>query len=504
MIAIPFRLRIALVSVIISGTVLATFGLVLLYFAYRLKEQTVDTEIRLLAARRPGWLGNRGNYQRLDDAIGLVFGENQQRRIILLVKDANGAVLYVSPTWPAEIDPAKLDCKLSDPPVKSTADSAASPGQGRGRGGFGRGFGFGQGRGGPPPVFTKVPRFETVRAGGNEWRLGMFGTRDTTLVIGLDYTAMRAELNSIRNVFFGALPVALFLIGWGGWLVAGKALRPLNSIADTAERITARGLDQRIPPAKEAPEINRLIGILNRMMDRLQASFQQAVRFSADASHELKTPLAIIQGELENALQSTAPGSPQQQLLINLLEETQRLKSIVRSLLLLAQADAGRIPVASEPLDLTEELRSMLDDAQVFCEERQIKITADVQPNVVVNGDRGLLRTAIFNLIDNAIKYNEPHGKISVSLRTESQVVQLRIGNTGPGIDPADQSKVFDRFFRGATALGEQRPGSGLGLSLAREIALAHGGNLTLIESRPGWTCFELTLLAKQVEVARH
>ncbi|MCX8109604.1 MAG: hypothetical protein N3G20_12465, partial [Verrucomicrobiae bacterium] len=244
MIAIPFRLRIALVSAAISGAVLAAFGLVLLYFAYRLKEQAVDAEIRLLASRRPGWLGNRGNYQRLGDAIGLVFGESQQRRIIFLVMDAEGSVLYKSPTWPAEIDPAKLDSELDEPlsPHGAATLTAPSP-QGPGRVRRGAGRGFGPGRGGPPPEFTKIPKFQTVRGGNTEWRLGMFGTRDVTLVIGVDYTAMRAELNSVRNVFFGALPVALLLIGAGGWLVAGKALRPLKSIAETAERVTARGLD---------------------------------------------------------------------------------------------------------------------------------------------------------------------------------------------------------------------------------------------------------------------
>ncbi len=499
--AIPFRLKIALVSVVVSGTVLASFGLTLLYFAYRQKEQSVDAELRVLASRRPGWLGNRGNYQRLDEAIGVVFGETQQKRIILLVKDVGGTVLYVSPTWPSEIDPAKLDCDLSDPLPGSASTNEVSPalgppGQGRGRGGPGRGFGAG--RGGPPPVFTKVPRFQTVKAGGTEWRLGMFGTRDTTLVVGLDYTAMRAELNSIRNVFFGALPIALFLIGFGGWLVAGSALRPLKNIAETAERITARGLDQRIPHAKDAPEIDRLIQILNRMMDRLQASFQQAIRFSADASHELKTPLAIMQGELENALQNTAPGSPHQQLLSDLLEETQRLKTTIRGLLLLAQADAGHIPISPERIDLSVELQGMLEDAQALSEAAQLELETQIEPHAIANADRGLLRTAILNLIDNAVKYNEPGGRVCVSLKVENGIVRLRVGNTGRGIPPDDQPKVFDRFFRADPSRAGQRAGSGLGLSLAREIAVAHGGDVKLLESRAGWTCFELTLPLKK------
>ena len=161
----------------------------------------------------------------------------------------------------------------------------------------------------------------------------------------------------MRNIFLVTLPAALLLVGGGGWLVAGRALRPLKTIAQTAERVTARGLDQRIPVSDEDPEISRLIQVLNGMMDRLEASFNQATRFSADASHELKTPLAIMQGELENAVQAAEPGSPAQQVFSNLLEETQRLKTITRGLLLLAQADAGRLKLALEDVDLSIRLK---------------------------------------------------------------------------------------------------------------------------------------------------
>lgn len=491
---LPFRLKIALLSAAISGAVLLAFGLAAWQLVARQKLETVDTEIRSLGARHPGWIAGRGNYQRLDDALAFIFGDAHEEDIILMVKSADGRVLHTSPGWPSDLDPAKLDCTLADDPnavvVGAAGGSGAGPEFGRGRGGMGRGLG--PGAGGMTATFTKIPRFQTVHTTRGEWRLGMLGTADTTLVIGLNYDQARTELNRLRGAFMLAFAVALCLVGLAGWVVAGRALRPMKTIAETAERVTASGLDQRIPQSEEDPEIARVIQVLNRMMDRLQASFRQATRFSADASHELKTPLAIMQGELENALQAAAPGSAEQQLFTNLLEEVQRLKGITRSLLLLAQADAGQLKLTLEPVNLAAELDIMLEDARVLASDSRLTFDVQVQPQLVFKADRTLLHTALFNLITNAIKYNQPDGKIAVTAARAGEHIVLSIANTGPGIPPEDQSRVFDRFYR-INRAGCGVEGIGLGLSLAREIIRAHGGELMLQESRAGWTVFAAT-----------
>lgn len=480
------RLKIALLSAAISGVVLVAFGWTAWLLISRQKLESVDTEIRSLGARHPGWIAQRGNFQRLDAALEFIFGAAHQDQIILLVKDASGAVLYTSSGWPQDLDATKLDCRLETDPAAATV--VGGGGEGRGRGGAGRGYG--PGSGGSQAAFTKIPRFQTVQTTQATWRLGLLGTDDTTLVIGLNYAAARTELNRIRNAFLLALPLALFLVGLGGWLIAGRALRPLAVIADTAERMTARGLDQRIPESRESPEANRVIQVLNRMMDRLEISFRQATRFSADASHELKTPLAIMQGELENALQAAAPGSPEQQLCNNLLEETQRLKTITQSLLLLAQADAGQLKLTREPVDLSAELEGMIEDARVLATETRLQFDLQIPPHLSLAADRALLHTALFNLIGNAVKYNEPNGRVEIRLRAERDQIVFTVGNSGPGIPTADQPKIFARFFRVAPADQSRADGIGLGLSLAREIIRAHGGDLTLAESRAGWTSF--------------
>ena len=504
---LPFRLRIALLSGLISGVVLVGFGATAYHLIGRQKLQSLDTEIRSLGTRHPGWSAGRGSYERLNSSLEFIFGEEHQDQIILMVKDARGQTLYTSPGWPTEIDSEGLDCSLPDNPkavaalasanreAAAAARPPAGPGGGRGQGGLGRGLGFG--RSGPPQVaFTKVPRFQTVRTAETAWRLGMLGTAETTLVIGLNYAPAQAEMNRVRNLFLLALPAALLLIGGGGWLVAGRALHPLRTIAQTAERVTAKGLDQRIPPSSEDPEIARLIHILNRMMDRLETSFHQAIRFSADASHELKTPLAVMQGELENALQAAASGSREQQVLANLLEETQRLKSITRGLLLLAQADAGQLPLTLETLNLSAALGELTEDIEALAAESRIRLEMKAEPERWVKADRPLLRQAILNLLHNALRYNEPDGWISVTLAARDGQVQLEVCNGGAGIPSADQPRLFDRFFRVDAARSRHADGFGLGLSLAREIVRAHRGTLILKESRPGRTCFVLSLPA--------
>ncbi len=500
--SLPSRLKIALLSAGISGVVLIAFGTVMWFLVYDLRTQAVDREIRSLASRHPGLFANRGSYERLASSLEFTFGADYTNRIIVLLKDAGGQSVYASPHWPKDLAPENLDLRLERDTrmrgsnggrtnVAITPPPPADLGAGRGRG-----RGFGMGRGGPPPAvsFTKAPKFFTVRVADSSWRVGVLGNDDLTLVIGLNHDEVQGELNHVRDAFLLTLPVALFLVGLGGWVVSGRALRPLKTIADTAERVTARGLGQRIPDSGESPEAGRVVHVLNRMMDRLEASFRQATRFSADASHELKTPLTVMQGELENALQSATPGSPEQQLFSNLLEETQRLKTITRSLLLLAQADAGQLKLTLESVDLSAELEAMIEDARVLAADSRLQFDVELQPQLRVEADRALLHTAMFNLITNAIKYNEPAGKLNLALTATDNQVVFTVCNAGPGIPAEDQPLIFDRFYRVGRAGRPGVDGIGLGLSLAREVVRAHGGELALNESHTGRTCFELRL----------
>jgi len=300
------------------------------------------------------------------------------------------------------------------------------------------------------------------------------------------------EVARARTSFLLALPAALLLIAVGSWLVSDRALRSIESLAGVAERVTASSLDQRIPQEGVETEFRRLITVFNGMLDRLERSFGQAVRFSADAAHELRTPLMILQGVIGQALEEAPDDSDQQRMCNRLLEEVHRLKAVTQKLLLLSQADSGRLQLTLAPVELAEIVSESVEDAQPL--GPTVTVTANLAPEVWVMADRELLQQAVTNLVGNAFKYNREDGVVELSLRDVDGTASLTISNTGPGIPEEDHDRLFERFYRADRSRGRRVGGVGLGLSLAREITRAHRGEVVLAESREDRTVFALTL----------
>lgn len=287
-----------------------------------------------------------------------------------------------------------------------------------------------------------------------------------------------ADADRYRRAFWGIVPIALLLLAGGGWLIARRALKPVALITRTAEEMTAHGLDQRVPLVDTDSELSRLVDVINGMLDRLEKSFGQAVRFSADAAHELQTPLTILQGELDDAVQHAPVGSDEQQHYSGLLEEVQRLKAIVQKLLTLSRADAGRLELRLEAMDLSAMIDAAAEDAGAMGPHLQIE--KQIAPDIIVNADPDLMGQAVRNLMSNAVKFNVENGLISFQLSVRDNKAHVVISNTGTPIPAEDEEKIFDRFYRVDASRSKAVPGSGLGLSLAREIAYAHHGDLRL------------------------
>jgi len=301
-------------------------------------------------------------------------------------------------------------------------------------------------------------------------------------------------IRDLARAYLTALPVAVLVAAFGVWWITRKSLQPLQDVANAAEQIHAKALGQRLPQPSVNDEIGRLVRVLNEAFDRLERSFAQATRFSSDASHELKTPLTIMRGEIESALRSEVDGLQIESLLDGLLEQTERLSDIVEKLLLLSRADAGALTLRKDPVDFSAMCRELAEDAEILALRKKITTKFDISPAITVYADESYLRRILLNLLDNAVKYNVEGGAVSISLGKSDSLAVFRIANTGPEIPLEHENRIFERFYRADPSRSSDTVGSGLGLSICRELVLAHGGDIRLERVQPGWTAFTMTL----------
>jgi heavy metal sensor kinase len=288
--------------------------------------------------------------------------------------------------------------------------------------------------------------------------------------------------------------VTVLVSALGIWWITRKALQPLLEVAVAAEQIDAKALSQRLPEPRTQDEVSRLVQVLNRSFDRLERRFEQATRFSSDASHELKTPLTIMRGEIESALKEEEDNPRIQSVLDGLLAETQRLCDIVGKLLLLSRADAGTLTLTKEILDFSALCNEFVEDAEILAKPKSITTEFEITADVKVLADESYLRQVLLNLLDNAIKYNFKGGLLSISLTKSDAFAVFRIANLGPGIPKEHEARVFERFYRADPSRSSEISGSGLGLSICREIMEAHGGQMRMDQPGSGWTEFFVTL----------
>jgi heavy metal sensor kinase len=279
------------------------------------------------------------------------------------------------------------------------------------------------------------------------------------------------------------LPIAAGAAGIGGHVLVGRALAPLRAMAARARRITAERLSDRLPTDGAGDELAQLAAVFNETFARLERSFEQLRNFTADASHELRTPLTALRTVGEVALCEPRDAAYYREIVGSMLEEVDRLQQLVESLLLLSRADAGQLPMHRELLDLGDLTRDLVDDIGVLADERGQRIELDVQGPVPFHGDRLVVRQALLNVLDNAIKHSPRGGTVRVGVAGDAESVSVSVTDGGPGIAPADQPKIFDRFYRAdrSRARSPGAPGgAGLGLAIARWSVESHGGRIVV------------------------
>lgn len=370
-------------------------------------------------------------------------------------------------------------------------------------------YGFAIGRSGEPATIRAQPetlaslmpslpparKFFTHKLGQKRLRIGIFTRNGTMILLATSLHQAEDSVGDLLEAYLLAFPLVLLLAAGGSWWIARRALRPIINITRVAKSITADRLGERLSVPDATDEIGEHIQVLNGMFDRLQRSFEQANRFTADAAHELRTPLTIMRGQIEEALRSGRFKLEQERLLVDLLEETTGLQKISDNLLLLARFDTGKNTLQLTPLDFSALVRGAGEDAELLAAPKGISIRAQIAPSIHVNGDMVMLRRVALNLIDNAVKFNREDGEVSLVLRSVDGTAVLSVGNTGAGIPRERQAGLFERFFRIGADRNRNTGGSGLGLSLCREIVHAHAGRIELSRSKEDWTEFSVYLV---------
>ncbi|MEH2151674.1 ATP-binding protein [Nostoc sp.] len=499
-----FRLRLALLSAALAGSTLVGFGAVSWFQISNAKISRLDAELlnHLMRAtpnfppreeppvgaasprRELSKESSRDRWQFYEDSLSYAFGSNTKTPVALLVLDTNNNILYQSNSLPADLEVNRLLlarlklAPLAPSPKREPPPLPSNPSFER-----------------PPLIRPRPPQFITEQTATAVWRVGAAKFPNAQIAIAVSLQAVDQEMATIRNIFLVSIPGALLLVAVGAWLVSGGALRPIHQLTGVIQQVTVKGLDQRIPIGTTDVEFVELIQVFNLMLSRLERSFTQASRFSGDAAHELKTPLTILQGELERTLQQVDPGSEVQQRLSNLLDEVRRLSGIMRKLLLLSLADAGKMSLYLVEVDMSELLMEMLEDVEMLAPH--LTVQTDFTDGLRVKGDRDLLIQVLQNLFSNAIKYNLPNGWIQIHTHQTPTTLHVTIVNASKDIPVSECDRIFDRFYRGDPSRNRKIEGIGLGLSLAREIARAHRGDLTLDLTSSGQTAFTLTLPMK-------
>jgi two-component system, OmpR family, sensor kinase len=326
------------------------------------------------------------------------------------------------------------------------------------------------------------------------------GKEEYTLFVLQSLHRQREFLESVIAAFGLAIPLAILLASASGYFLARRSLSPVVEMSTQAGRIGADNLHERLPVRNAQDELGHLAGSFNNLLDRLDHSFEQQRRFMADASHELRTPVAILCGEADVTLSQPRRSPEDYRASIDILRaEARRLKHIVEDLFTLARADAGQHPLTLSNFYLDELITECSRSMKTLANAKQITLTCNASKELPIEADEALLRRMIVNLLDNAVKYTSSRGTVSLSCDAEDSRYVMTVSDTGQGIPLELQPRIFERFFRADKVRSRSESdggGAGLGLSISQWIVQAHGGKLELARSDKDGSAFTVYLPA--------
>ncbi len=301
--------------------------------------------------------------------------------------------------------------------------------------------------------------------------------------VGISSARFAGSAGHIRDVFLLALPIVVALTAVMGWWLARGSLRPIREITEKARAIGTSNLQERLPTTSSGDELDRLSETLNEMIGRIEAGVASLRRFSADAAHQLRTPLAALRAQIEITLEKERPAGEYRGVLEELGMQVEHLAESVNAMLRLAQSEAGLPPDRRRVVDLPELLETVAEFFQPVASEREVALEVRGPREVRVQGDASWLHQLFANLVHNALKYTPRLGQVEIEIDADGEHAWVRVSDTGPGIPPEEMEHIFERFHRADGR--EAEPGSGLGLTIAREIARAHRGEIQAA-STPG------------------